>query len=274
MCRNVFEAISEIGGRISAAHYRLVFLDLDGSFLPPVVDPGFNSMWERFKRVLTSLVDRRETSVAVMSGLDRSELHKRIGVAGMNYLGNHGLEISGPGHIFVEPSASEKTSLLAELGTRLAEKLQVIPGVTVEDKGLTLSVQYGQVSTEHSEQLRRIVHSVLAASDHPFQLTPGENSFDIRPRVNWNKGTAVAWVKEQIGHPDALVIYVDDNLSGENPGAALPEAIAIKVGGADPAAQFQVDNPREVIDFLEWLDDFLKTQERGLTDERQRYSMV
>jgi trehalose-phosphatase len=224
--------------------------------------------------VVGSLVERRDTSVAVMSGLDRAELHDRLGIAGMHYLGNHGLEISGPGHIFVEPSATEKTSLLAELGTRLAAKLQRIPGVVIEDKGLTLSVQHGQVSSENVEPLKRTLHAVLATSDHPFQLTTVENAFEIRPRVNWNKGAAVTWVKEQIGHPDALVIYVDDNVSGENPAATLPDALVIKVGAADPAAQFQVESPREVIDFLQWLDDSLQAQERGLTDERQRYSMV
>jgi trehalose-phosphatase len=274
MCRNVMEALSEIGSRISAAEHKLIFLDLDGSFLPPVLDPGPDSLWERFKRVLTSLVDRRDTSLAVMSGLDRGELHDRLGIAGMHYLGNHGLEISGPGHIFVEPTATEKTTLLKDLGTKLTAKLQGIAGVTVEDKGLSLSVSYSQVAGENLEQLRRTVHAALAASDHPFQLTSGDNAFEIRPRVNWNKGAAVSWVKEQIGHPDALVIYVDDNLSGENPGASLPDAIAIKVGAADPVAQFKVDGPIEVVDFLQWLDDFLRAQERGLTDERQRYSMV
>lgn len=274
MYRNVFEAVSEIGGRIAAASHNLVFLDVDGSFLPPVLIPSPDSLWERFTRVLQSLVDRRGTSLAVMSALDRSELHDRLGIAGMHYLGSRGLEISGPGHIFVEPSATEKTSLLNELGSKLAAKLQGISCVTVEDKGLTLGVKYGLMAGEDIEQVRRTVHAVLAASDHPFQLTATENGFDIRPRVNWNKSAAVAWVKEQVGHPDALTIYVDDNVSGENPGVTLPDAIAIKVGVADPLAPFQVDGPREVIDFLQWLDDFLQAQERGLTDERQRYSMV
>jgi trehalose-phosphatase len=274
MCRNVFEALAEIGGRIAAAQYKLVFLDLDGSFMPPVLDPGPDSLWEIFKRTLSSLVDRHETSVAVMSGLDRTELHDRLGIAGMHYLGNRGLEISGPGHIFVEPSATEKTSLLKELAGKLDAKLQGIQGVAIEDKGLTLVVSYGQASGDSLEQIRRTVHSVLATSDHPFQLNTVENAFEIRPRVSWNKGAAVSWLKEQIGHPEALVIYVDDNGSGENPAAAIPDAITIKSGPDDPVAQYRLDGPREVIDFLHWLDDFLQAQERGLTDERQRYSMV
>jgi len=274
MCRNVSEAITEIGNRISAAQHKLVFLDLDGSFLPPVVDSSPGNLWERFKSVAALLVQRRDTSVAVMSGLDRGELHDRLGIAGMHYLGNRGLEISGPGHIFVEPSATEKTTLLKEVGIKLAAKLQGISGVSIEDKGLTLNVHYEQAGAESIEQIRRAVHAVLSTSDHPFQLTTIDNGFEIRPRVSWNKSAAVGWVKEQIGHPDALVIYVDDNVSGENPAATIPDAITIKAGADDPIAQYRVDGPKEVIEFLRWLDDFLQAQERGLTDERQRYSMV
>ncbi len=274
MCRNVFEMLPEIGNRISTAQHRLVFLDLDGSFMPPVVDSGPDSLWEKFKRVLAALVGRRDTSVAVMSGLDRGELHDRLGIAGMHYLGNRGLEISGPGHIFVEPGATEKTNLLKELGVKLATKLQGVQGVSIEDKGLTLNVHYEQAGAENTEQIRRAVHSVLSTSDHPFQLTNLENGFEIRPRVSWNKSAAVGWVREQISHPDALVIYVDDNVSGENLAASIPDAISIKAGAEDAVAQYRVDGPREVIEFLQWLDDSLQAQERGQTDERQRYSMV
>ena len=180
MCHNVFDAAAEIGSRIAAAQHKLVFLDLDGSFMPPVLDPGPDSLWERFKRVVASLVERRETSVAVMSGFDRIELHDRLGIAGMHYLGNRGLEISGPGLIFVEPSATEKTSLLKELGVKLDAKLQGIPGVAIEDKGLTLSVCFAHAASDSLEQIRRAVHAVLATSDHPFQLTTVENAFEIR----------------------------------------------------------------------------------------------
>jgi trehalose 6-phosphate phosphatase len=227
------------------------------------------------KQLMASLVQRNGTSVAAMSGQDRSELHARLGIAGVIYLGNHGLEISGPGHIFIEPSASAKSAELKELGGLLHAKLQDIPGVVVEDKGLSLNVQFSQVAGENVEQVRRTVHAVLATSDHPFHLTSGDAAFEIRPRVYWNKGDAVAWVKEQIGHPDVLVVYIDDNRTGDNPSALVYDAIVIKVGAhAEPGAEYEVEGPPQVIDFLNWLDRFLQAQERGLTDERQRYSMV
>ena len=210
-----------------------------------------------------------------MSGQDRSDLHARIGVAGVTYLGNHGLEISGPGHIFIEPSATAKSTELKDLEAVLAAKLQDIPGVTIEDKGFSLIIQFGQAANENIEQVRRAVHSVLATSDHPYHLTTGDNTFEIRPRVYWNKADAVAWVKEQIGHPDGLVIYIDDNRAGDNPSASLRDAIIIKVGAhAESAAEYEVEGPAQVIDLLSWLDKFLEAQERGLTDERQRYSLV
>ncbi len=275
MCHNALDALGELGGRIAEAKYRLVFLDLDGSFCSPNPNEVDAFLWERLKQLMASLVKRSNTSIAAMSGQDRGELHARIGVAGVTYLGNHGLEISGPGHIFIEPSATAKSTELRDLETVLAAKLQDTPGVTIEDKGLSLVIQFGQVASENVEQVRRTVHGVLATSDHPFHLTTGDNTFEIRPRVYWNKADAVAWVKEQVGHPDALVIYIDDNRAGDNPSASLRDALIIKVGApAESAAEYDVEGPAQVIDFLNWLDKFLETQERGLTDERQRYSLV
>ena len=43
--------------------------------------------------------------VAIVSGRERSDLQARVGIPGLVYAGNHGLEISGPGLVFVEPMA-------------------------------------------------------------------------------------------------------------------------------------------------------------------------
>jgi trehalose 6-phosphate phosphatase len=134
--------------------------------------------------------------------------------------------------------------------------LQGIAGARVEDKGLTVSVHYRQVADAAVEDVRRAVHAVLAGSNHPFQLTSGDKVYEIRPRVYWNKGTAVEWIQEQLDQPGAQAIYVGDDTTDEDAFAALPEGITIKVGSAlETAAQFRLQDPAEVCHFLEWLDD-------------------
>jgi len=275
MGRNALEILDELGPKVAEARHRLIFLDLDGAFDPANAGEVDAFLWERLKQLLGSLVQQPSVSIAVMSGQDRSELQGRLGVAGITYLGNHGLEISGPGHIFIEPSATAKSSEIKELAQLLSSRFRDYSGVAIEEKGLSVTVHYEQVSDEQVEQVRRTVHAILASSDHPFHLTTKENTFEIRPRVYWNKGDAVAWVKEQCGHPEALVLYIDDNRSGENPAGSIKDAIVLKVGShCESTPEFEIDGPAQVIDFLNWLDKFLGTREQGLTDERQRYSMV
>src|SRR5262249_2229517 len=154
----------------------------------------------------------------------------RVGIPNLIYAGNHGLEISGDGLIFVEPTAAARCAALKELSADLASKLQHFPGVFVEDKGLTLSVHYRMAAATDREAVRRIAHDTLAGMNHMFRVTRGNEVFEIRPCVSWNKGTAVHWIKEQLGRPDALTIYLGDDVTDEDAFVTLPEAIRVKVG--------------------------------------------
>ncbi len=233
MSRNIFEAMPEVSRKVADANHLLLCLDFDGTLTPLAQNSSEVSLPLRLKDLLASLSGRKSVSVAVISGRERGDLQARIDVAGLTYAGNHGLEISSPGHLFVEPKSIECTTALRQLAADLKTKLEPIQGVVVEDKGLTISVHYRQAAPEEVEQVRRIVHATLAGSDHPFQLSTGDKAFEICPRVYWNKGTAVAWVKEQVAKPDALVIYIGDDVTDEDAFAALPDAITIKVDGAE-----------------------------------------
>jgi trehalose-phosphatase len=144
--------------------------------------------------------------------------------------------------------------MVRALSAALTTRLSHIPGVWIEEKGLTAAVHYRLAPPDSSEEVRRIVHSALAAADHPFQLSPSQKAFDIRPRVNWNKGSAVDWIRQQQGHPDALSVYVGDDVTDEDAFAHLTDGITIKVGSAEQTvAHYHVEGPADVQRFLEWL---------------------
>ena len=195
--------------------------------------------------------------MAIVSGRDRTDLQARVGIPGVVYAGNHGLDISGPGFVYVEPTAASHSEALRELAQTLAARLESIAGVIVEYKGLTISVHYRQVAESAYEEVRRIVHATLAGMSHPFVLGAGEKVHEIRPRVYWNKGTAVTWIRAQLGSPEPLPIYVGDDTTDEDAFAALrDDGITIKVGqAAETAARYTVADPAEVQKFLEWLED-------------------
>ena len=199
-------------------------------------------------------------ALAIVSGRDRTDLHRRIGIPGLIYVGNHGLDIGGPGYVFVEPTAAAHSEELRGLADVLTERLKGIEGVIVEYKGLTISVHYRLVADAACDEVRRVVHATLAASSHPFVLGMGEKVHEIRPRVNWNKGTAVNWLRQQLGQPEVLPIYVGDDVTDEDAFAAIrTDGITVKVRkDTETAAQYTLEDPAEVRKFLEWLDDWLR----------------
>jgi trehalose 6-phosphate phosphatase len=254
----LFDAMREVGEQIVQAPHVLLCSDFDGTLTPIVEDPAQTSLSPEVRRVLHSLAGQERLSLAVISGRARADLQARVGIPGLFYAGNHGLEISGPGCSFVEPTAEAHGASLKELGADLATKLRPVAGAFVEDKGLTLSVHYRRVADAEGEEVRRIVHAALASKDHPFHLTAGDKAYEIRPRVYWNKGAAVGWILGQLDEPAALVIYLGDDVTDEDAFAALPEGITVKVGGpSETAARYRLEDPAEVLRFLEWLESFV-----------------
>ena len=145
-------------------------------------------------------------------------------------------------------------ALLKKLADDLSTRLQAIPGALVEDKQLAITVHYRMVDPALREDVRRLIHATLASAEYPFCLTTGDKVYEIRPRGDWNKGTAVSWVRDQLAQPDALDFFIGDDTSDEDAFAALPDGITIKVGkSAETRARYWVDNPARVLEFLTWL---------------------
>jgi trehalose 6-phosphate phosphatase len=261
MSRWLFDATREVAEKVAQAPHLLLCLDFDGTLTPIVEDPATAYLSPQMQRVLRSLAGDERVSLAIISGRERADLQARVGIPGLIYAGNHGLEISGNGFIFVDPTAAACYMAIKELAVDLGEALEHIPGAFVEDKGLTLSVHYRQVAAADCEEVVRIVHAALANKKGAFLLTMGDLVHEIRPRVTGNKGTAVGWIQEQLRKPDALVIYVGDDATDENAFAAVPEGIAIKVGdSSETAAHFHLQGPGEVRRFLEWVASQVRQQ--------------
>jgi len=254
MSQPLLEHLDDIAGRLAAAPTVLLCSDFDGTLAPLVDSPDMAEMPSSVRDLLRRLARHERIVPAIISGRALADVRQRVGLPGLIYAGNHGLEIAGPDFAFVEPGAAECRDKLGELVAALASRLHSIVGVLVEDKGLTASVHYRQVASERWEDVRHQVHTVLAGRDHPFVLTTGHQVFNLRPRVYWDKGNAVAWIANSIGRPGALIVYLGDDVTDEDAFAALPEAITVKVGDPpETTAHYHLDDPAAVRQFLEWL---------------------
>jgi len=254
MSQPLLEAAAKLEQLVRSAPHLLLCLDFDGTLAPLAAHPEDVSMAPPVRKMVRELAAKDKVTVAVISGRNRGDLQKRVRITNLYYVGNHGLEISGPGVLFIEPTAAAGCDRIKELAAELERKLERFDGGFVENKGLTLSVHYRMAAAKDHEPVRQIVQGVLAKAGDPFELKAGHKVYEIRPRVSWNKGSAVGWIRQQLPWPDPLVLYMGDDDTDEDAFAALPAAITVRVGCfPETAAHYRVDNPGEVQAFLRWL---------------------
>ena len=140
--------------QLRSASHILLLLDYDGTLTPIVERPELANLPEGMRQLLQALARQRRLTLGIISGRALADIKEKVGISGIIYAGNHGLEIEGPGISFVSPLAEEFKPILRLMHYVLSQALGAIKGVMVEDKGLTLSVHYRQVAEDKSEEVR------------------------------------------------------------------------------------------------------------------------
>jgi trehalose 6-phosphate phosphatase len=256
MTTALFENLQEVRDRLEGRRL-LLFLDFDGTLTPIVERSCLAQLAPETRELLDSLSRTERLSLAVISGRALADVQARVGIPTLIYAGNHGLEIGGVGFHFIEPIAAARRDELLWLSDGLAAELRDTPGVEVEFKGLTSTVHFRRTPANQASRIPGIVKAAIRGREGLFVLSPGKKSVEIRPRVNWHKGRAAAWICAKLNN-GALPIYIGDDVTDEDAFLALSEGITVKVGeGTDTAARYHLASPDQVAEFLHWLADAL-----------------
>jgi alpha,alpha-trehalase len=148
----------------------------------------------------------------------------------------------------------------------LREALAPIEGALVEPKRFAVAVHYRQVAEGEVSMVEAAVDRLLAeASD--LRKTYGKKVFELRPRLDWDKGKAVSWLLEALGlhGPDVLPFYLGDDTTDEDAFATLAaRGIGILIGcpARETAAAYVLDRPTDVQRFLRNLAGTLQDKRR------------
>lgn len=234
----------------------ILFLDYDGTLTPIVKKADEATIPPETKKLLCDLSG--SVKLAVISGRALSDLEKMVGVEGIIYSGNHGLEIEGPKIKFSTPLSSGYKNLLRKIKMTLEKRLVGIKGVILQDKGKSLSLHYRLVNRKLFPKVQAIFHEVAAlpALKKKIKIRPGKRVWEIRPPLEWDKGKIVLWLlaREKFAQGDKplLPIYAGDDTTDEDAFRALKnKGITVFVGRPKKsAAQYYLNNPGEVADFL------------------------
>jgi len=257
MAAPFFEHLDEILLQLRAAARLALFLDFDGTLVPFASHPDDVQLAPDISRVLKAAASIPGVLVGIISGRELADVRDRVGLPELIYAGNHGLEIRGPGLEFRHPTAEATRDMLRRISDELRVLLGSVAGVLVENKGLTASVHVRLVADQDREHVRRIVDGVVDSRAEAFVRTDGQLVYEVRPRVEWNKGSAVRWILDRASVASSRAVYIGDDRTDEDAFAALPGGITIKVGRSTTTlARFQVSGCEDVLRFLQrWVDE-------------------
>ena len=231
-----------------------MFLDFDGTLAPIAPTPSGASLPAEMRDRLASLAEH--CLVAIVTGRSRADAERRVGLSGVIIAGSHGFDIQGPPGSNIrrnDGAAFEATIRTAD--EALGQALAPFDGWVIEGKPSSIAVHYRNVQAAEVEGVLNAVGRVLES--HPrLRATPGKKVIELLPRVDWNKGKAVAWLCDTLGlfEGGTLPIYIGDDVTDEDGFRALHgRGVSIVVGGAEPEslarpthADYRLDDPAAV----------------------------
>jgi trehalose 6-phosphate phosphatase len=243
--------------------------DVDGTISPIVERPEEAGIHPEARGLLGRLSSRLPL-VAAVSGRPIEHLVRVLGVEGMVFVGNHGLEWWEQGRSAPVPEAEPYLSAVSAALSDLRARLGSLPGVFVEDKGVSGAVHYRQAPDR--EVARRAVLDAISQSPSArvLQAAEGRMVVNILPPIRADKGTAVERLVRHWELRGAL--YLGDDVTDLDAFRALREiraagqCLTLSVAVVSPEAPAELEREAdctvasvdEVIAFfqrtLDWLE--------------------
>lgn len=248
----LFNRIGKILTQLKSAGQLFFFFDYDGTLTPIVSHPEKAKLSRKLKLLLTEFRNNPKCLLAIVSGRSLQDIKDRVGLEGIYYVGNHGLEIFGPGYEVNHLSQEEFIPELKKIQDRLKSRFKGIKGLFFEDKGCILAIHYRNVKPEWVPSLLIAMKQEVKNSPLSLCLSFGKMVFEIRPEADVNKGAAVQELLNQIPKGKVFPLYIGDDQTDEDAFRIIDRrGITIFVGlSSNSSAHYYVHDPFEIYQFL------------------------
>jgi len=193
----------DVLARLAAEPQRAaLFFDIDGVLAPIVERPEDAAVPPDTRRELRRLAGRYAL-VACVTGRPSESARAIVGVPGLTYVGEHGLEL--------DPEARAWAARIHAFGREAG-------WTDLEEKPLSVAFHYRRAADEDAarSELERIA---TAGLEQGFRTRWGRKVLEVLPPVETSKGTAVRELLEQTGLRRAL--YAGDDTTDLDGFAAL-----------------------------------------------------
>ncbi|TVR09092.1 MAG: trehalose-phosphatase [Salinarimonadaceae bacterium] len=247
---SALDRIAEIEGRLGAAR-RAVFLDYDGTLAEIVENPADARLADPMRAAVSALA--QTCPVAIVSGRDLEDVRALVDLEGLHYAGSHGFVMAGPGGWReTAPEGAPFPPILDAAEAALRDALAGADGVVVERKSFSLAVHHRRAAPGAEALVEAALARVLAAQPR-LSFSAGKKVFDVKPRVDWDKGRATLALLRRFAE-GATPLYIGDDTTDEDAFRALagPGVTIVVRDGGDraTAADYALDGVSAVEEFL------------------------
>ena len=236
MTRNILARGNIETLRALAAGGALLGFDYDGTLAPMTGDPFTNGMRPETVELLRSLASA--APVAVITGRSVQDVTTRLeGIMFTAVIGNHGAEPS--------PFAKRASKEVAAWMPVLENAVNRLPGVEIENKGVSVSVHYW--NAKHPEAAIAAIDALVPGLSHTVEVVQGIGLVNIIPKGAPNKGDALKSLMKKRGIATGL--FVGDELTDETAFRVLGggRGIGIRVGPSKgTAAAYHITSQLEM----------------------------
>ncbi len=227
-----------------------LFLDFDGTLAPIVGHPKDAVIRPDAKKWLKKLLKKNNIKVAIVTGRSLSDIRRKVSLHGLYYVSNHGTEVFYNGRFLLRKGRQFERPLKCFGGEMISASAH-IPGVFVEEKGLSVAVHYRRVNKKYHGEVKNIFSDIaeLFTKKYDLQTTKGKMVLELRPVLFWNKGKVVKWLWKKVA-PKYFPIYVGDDITDEDAFSTLnPHGLTIRIGRKTGShAQYYIPSTKAIID--------------------------
>ncbi|XP_033315169.1 alpha,alpha-trehalose-phosphate synthase [UDP-forming] isoform X2 [Bombus vosnesenskii] len=259
-------------------HKLALLLDYDGTLAPIATHPDLAILPLETKNVLQRLSNMSDVYIAIISGRNVNNVKSMVGIEGITYAGNHGLEILHPdGSKFVHPMPAELEDKVANLMQTLQDQL-CKDGAWVENKGALLTFHYRETPMEGRSQMVDQAKKIIEQAG--FKACSAHCAIEARPPVEWNKGRASIYILRTAFGLDwserIRIIYAGDDVTDEDAMKALKGmAATFRVASSHiirTSAERRLPSTDSVLTMLKWVERHLSRRKpRNSTEIPSRY---
>lgn len=250
--KHLFEDWENIQARIQGAKNIFLFLDYDGTLTPIVSSPELALCPLEVKLLLEKLRDSPNVFLGIISGRSLEDIREKVGVPGIIYVGNHGLDIQNPAGLHQKKLSRAREKELSKILQTLQETFAEIPGILLEDKGSILAVHYRNVAQKYFRWIHKVLKETLEKWKGRWKIAHGKMVFEIRPGVDFHKGKAVKEILKGSSR-NLLPVYIGDDQTDEDAFREVKgRGITVFVGPGwlTSGAEHYLQDPTEVHNFL------------------------